>query len=88
MTDIQRVRGWMNVVLAVAVRPGLWSTAIGVVRSHSTARGERALWPKLAHPYLEFRLQTQYGSRDGLTTLDSRDVLEYLGWVKSWRALR
>lgn len=59
-----------RVVVAVLARPRLWVTAFRVIRSHSMSRanGKQRLLPRIARPYLEFRLETQYGQQ--------RDILE------------
>lgn len=74
------------VVLAVAVRPRLWITAVRqwlrlVPRRWWTRR------PWLPVPdarYLEFRLVTQYGGEPGADrpAVDPRDVVDYLEWCR------
>jgi len=73
---------WMRAVLAVAVRPSLWSTAL-----RQLARTSRPGWwrrpPFLPRPdraYLQFRLETQYG-RDG--TPAAGDLVTYLEWCRA-----
>ncbi|MFM8858133.1 MAG: hypothetical protein ACKOI2_13235 [Actinomycetota bacterium] len=75
---------------SVLVRPRLWRTAIGVLRSHLVAGGGRLRFrlPHFAEGYLAFRLETQYGSPRAVTTVDTADVLKYLEWVKDWKARR
>jgi hypothetical protein len=74
----------IRTVVAVAARPGLWTTAIRQARRFAPTRWWRR-WPFLPVPdrtYVEFRLLTQYG--DARHRPDARDVLEYLAWCKRW----
>ncbi len=77
----------VRVLAVLVIRPRLWATAFGLVRSHSISRrGTKVgLLPRPARPYLEFRLETQYGS-PRLTAVDSADVLKYVEWVKDWNS--
>ncbi|MGI9120920.1 MAG: hypothetical protein ACR2G7_12510 [Acidimicrobiales bacterium] len=75
----------MPAVVAVAARPGLWSTAAGqLVRLAPTGWWRR--WPPLPRPdaaYLRFRLQTAYG--DAVAAPEPADVVTYLEWCRDWR---
>lgn len=82
--------GVATIAVAVAARPGLWVTSIRVLRSFLVSRWwTRAPFvPEIARPYLQFRLETQYGSMQKMTAADSADVVEYLQWVKDWNMKR
>lgn len=70
--------------VAVARRPGLWSTALRVARRTATP-GWWQRPPFLPVPsgdYLRFRLLTQYG--DTAHRWEPDDVVRYLAWCKSW----
>lgn len=73
--------------VAVLVRPGLWWIAVRQV----LALAPRGWWrrppflPLPSQGYLRFRLQTQYG--DPEREPDPRDVVAYLRWCRSYRAL-
>ncbi len=75
-------RGWAAVVAAVAVRPGLWPTALRQLRR--TARpGWWRRWPPLPVPdpdYLRFRLTTAYG--EGGRAPAAGEVVSYLRWCR------
>jgi hypothetical protein len=79
--------GWSRAVGAVAVRPGLWGTAI----VQAFALAPRGWWrrsPFLPLPdaeYLRFRLQTQYGDPDHQP--EPGDLVTYLKWCKGYRAV-
>ncbi len=79
-----RLRVVLMAVVRVLGRPGLWATALRQV----TAIAPRRWWrrpPFLPIPerrYLEFRLQTQYGSD---APGDPDDLITYLEWCKSAR---
>lgn len=68
---------------AVAVRPGLWPTALRVARRTAPRRWWRRapFLPLPTRDYIEFRLTTQYGA----TTPDDlgADIVSYLGWCRS-----
>lgn len=83
-------RNLARTIGSVLVRPKLWGTAIGVLRSHLVTGGgaRRSRLPHLAEGYMAFRLETQYGSPGAVTTVDTEDVLKYLEWVKDWKARR
>jgi hypothetical protein len=80
----------MLTIGSVLVRPRLWGTAVGVLWSHLVSGGGRlcSRRPHLAMDYMAFRIETQYGSSRPVTTVDTGDVLEYLTWVKDWKARR
>ena len=80
----------IRIVAAVLVRPYLWGTAVGVIRSHFGAGNEsRRTWrPNLGGEYLAFRMETQYGDSRKVTAADASDVVKYLEWVKDWKARR
>ncbi len=74
----------IRVAIAVAMRPGLWLTAVRLVARTAAPRWW-GHWPFLPVPppeYLRFRLQTQYGSAS--QTIDPMDVVNYLVWCKDW----
>lgn len=74
----------LRAVVAVAVRPQLWATA--VVQLFRLARpGWWHRWPLLPLPdpaYLQFRLVTAYG--DGERPPEVADLLTYLHWCRAW----
>jgi hypothetical protein len=76
---------WTAVVLAVAVRPGLWATAIGqVFRLSPVGWWRRAPFVPVPDPeYVRFRVATQYGGSGGAGSPDPNDVVEYLRWCRS-----
>ena len=81
--------GWVGpVVRAIAVRPGLWGTALSqVVRLARPGWWRR--WPPLPAPdraYLEFRARTAYG--DPGRPPDAADVVAWLGWCRDQRRAR
>jgi hypothetical protein len=74
----------LRTALAVAARPGLWVTAVRQWNRLRPADWWRTA-PFLPLPdrkYMEFRLQTQYGS----TSLrpEPKDVVGYLQWCRDW----
>ena len=79
--------GWGRAAGAVVVRPWLWPTALAQV----IALAPRGWWrrrPYLPVPdraYLRFRMQTQYGDPDHEP--EPEDLLTYLKWCRSYRAL-
>ncbi|MGZ8735317.1 MAG: hypothetical protein ACXW1M_09025 [Acidimicrobiia bacterium] len=90
-------RSWIAVVRAVAVRPGLWATAVGqVFRLSPTGWWRRPPFVPVPDPaYVRFRVATQSGggaatagagSGAGPVTPvapDPDDVVEYLQWCRS-----
>lgn len=79
---------WIQVGLAVAVRPWLWMTA--VMQVFRLAR--RGWWhrpPFLPVPdraYLRFRLLTAYGGDPPPERPEVADVLTYLRWCREFPA--
>jgi len=78
----------LSAVVAVAVRPTLWTTAIRQV-SRLAPRGWWRTAPFLPVPpadYMDFRLVTQYGGEHGGPQggIRSKDVVDYLQWCKQW----
>jgi len=77
---------WVQAAWAVAQRPSLWGVAVS-----QTLRLARPRWwrtpPFLPLPdasYLQFRLETQYGSgRDP----EPGDVVTYLHWCRGFRRI-
>jgi hypothetical protein len=72
----------VGAVVAVLVRPRLWSTAATQVRRLARPGWWRRL-PFLPLPdraYLRFRLETQYG--DPNHRAEAGDVLAYLEWCR------
>ena len=72
----------IDVVLAVAVHPSLWATAVRQWR-RTTPHGwwrRRPFLPVPTRDYLQFRLVTQYGTVDHPMNAD--DVLNYLAWCQ------
>jgi hypothetical protein len=82
------VSGWPATAVAVARRPGLWSTALGQAR----ALARRRWWarpPFLPLPdrrWLAFRLETQYGDARHPPVPD--DVITWLEWARRNRGSR
>jgi hypothetical protein len=79
--------GWGRASGAVLVRPWLWPTAV----SQIVALAPRGWWrrrpfmPVPDREYLRFRMQTQYGDPDHEPEVE--DLLTYLKWCRSYRAL-
>ena len=80
-------RSWVGAVARVAVRPGLWPTAL-----RTAGRCTRPGWwrrpPFLPVPdraYLAFRLETQYGARG---TPEPQDLVTYLEWCREFERYR
>ena len=72
----------VQVALAVVVRPSLWGTALRQWR-RTTPTGWWKRPPFLPLPrrdYVEFRLVTQYGSKNA--HIEPHDVVNYLAWCK------
>lgn len=81
-----------SAILAVAVRPHLWGTALRQL-SRLSPDGWWRRAPFLPVPpadYIEFRLVTQYGGEHGSRDVKVRtiDVLDYLAWCKEWNQAR
>jgi hypothetical protein len=77
---------WTAAVVAIAVRPWLWRTAVSW-----TLRAAPAGWwrrppfvPRPDHGYLSFRLETQYG---GDRPPVARDLVSYLEWCRAQREI-
>lgn len=73
------------VVAAVAVRPGLWATALRQL-AVLAAPGWWRRAPHLPLPspaYLRFRMVTAYGDPEATPT--AVDVVTYLGWCREAR---
>ena len=70
---------------AVAVRPGLWPTALRQAgRLAAPGWWRRPPFLPLPDPdYLAFRLETQYGGdAPGARPLDAGDLVSYLEWCR------
>lgn len=76
----------MRSFVAVACRPGLWSTALRVLAGLARPGWTRS-WPPLPTPdseYLRFRMITAYG--DAAASPAPADAVAYLEWCRSWHA--
>lgn len=75
-------------VLAVALRPRLWATAVIELFLLARPRWWRR-WPPIPAPdpaYLRFRMHTAYG--DGSPPADpSGDIVDYLDWCRRMRRI-
>jgi len=83
-----RLRDWLGpVARAVAVHPPLWPTAVRqVLVLARPGWWHRRPWLPVPDPdYLRFRLVTQYG--DPEHTPEPADVVAYLHWCRSYRAV-
>jgi hypothetical protein len=71
---------------AVALRPGLWSTALRQLWALApNGWWRRRPWLPVPDPaYLRFRLVTQYG--DAAHPPEPQDVVTYLHWCRAYRA--
>ena len=83
------MKAW-NVVRCAAVvagHPRLWITALRQYRAALPRRwwARRPFLPMPPVDYIQFRLQTQYGSVNH--RIEAVDVLNYLSWCKLHRAL-
>jgi hypothetical protein len=84
-------REGLRVAAAVARRPSLWLTALHqywiVVPRRWWTR--QPFLPVPARDYVEFRLQTQYGTAEGSGQhhIVPEDVLNYLSWCRLQRAV-
>ena len=78
---------WWPAAREVLGRPGLWATAIRVVVLHVPDRwwARRPFLPVPDRQWLRFRLQTAYGDPDARP--DPEDLITWLEWSRSWRAL-
>lgn len=80
-----RDRSWIpGAVLAVALRPGLWATAI-VQLIRLAAPGwwrHRPFLPLPTPGYLHLRVVTMYGG-DGNGPIASADVVTWLRWCRA-----
>jgi hypothetical protein len=85
MAIVSGMKSGASIVLAIIVRPHLWS--IAVIQLFRLV--PRSWWrqaPYLPIPtqaYLRFRKQTQYGGINH--PLQVRDVLSYLNWLRDLR---
>jgi len=72
---------------SVTIHPRLWVTAWHQYRASLPRRwwARRPFLPVPPGDYVRFRLQTQYGSVDH--RIEAVDVLNYLSWCKTNRAL-
>lgn len=72
-------------VVAVLLRPGLWSVALRQLwRLAPTRWWRRAPYlPVPPESYLRFRMVTAYGG-DGRLRLRADDVVDYLRWCREW----
>jgi hypothetical protein len=72
----------LRIVLAVAARPRLWTTAVRQWwRMVPTSWWRhRPFLPVPSSDYLHFRMVTQYGTAQRRP--DAADVLNYLAWCK------
>ena len=89
---MSRAPAWVGpvgpVVAALAVRPGLWPTAVAQVARLAPAGWWRR-WPPVPLPdpaYLRFRLQTAYGDATRPPAPD--DVVAYLVWCRRMGRMR
>lgn len=77
-----------RIVLAVALRPVLWSTAL--TQAARLARGGWwRHWPPLPVPdpaYVRFRTETAQGGSEHVPEV--ADVLSYLYWCRNFNRLR
>ena len=79
------MRNWRDALVAVAVRPWLWPTAL----RQAVELAPRQWWrrrPFLPLPdpaYMAFRLETMYGGAQ--PRAGEGDVVEYLLWCRRYR---
>jgi len=81
---LARNRWLRTVILALASRPSLWSTAVrqtAVLAVHGWWRRAPFL-PLPDRAYLRFRMQTMYGDADRFP--EPADVVAYLQWCRAW----
>ncbi len=76
------------VILALALRPDLWATAVRAsLRLAPTGWWRRAPYVPLPDPhYLRFRMVTAYGG-DGSHPPEPHDLVAYLEWCRAWPAV-
>lgn len=79
--------GVVAAALAVARRPGLWSTAVrqAIVLAPDRWWTRRPFLPLPDRAYLRFRLVTQYGDADHPPV--AQDVVDYLSWCQQMRRM-
>jgi hypothetical protein len=79
--------GTVAVVVSVLSRPSLWPVAVRQM-FRLAPNGWWRRWPFLPVPagdYMQFRLETQYGSPSGQPEAPRPDdVLDYLRWCRDW----
>lgn len=88
MTSAGRWTLGSSTVLAVAVRPALWTTALRqlLVLAPPGWWRRRPWLPLPDAGYLRFRILTQYG--DPARRPAPGDVVAYLHWCKAYRSIR
>ena len=71
----------LNVVKALATRPGLWPTAWRAGRDHTPAGWwrHRPYLPLPDRAWMKFRLVTAYGG-DGSGPIQAEDLITWLEW--------
>lgn len=76
---------WWEASRLVARHPSLYKTAVAQLL-HLAPRGWWRRWPPVPAPskaWLEFRQETQYGSKDA--PIDPRDIVAWLEWCREQR---
>ena len=78
--------GALHVIVAVAVRPSLWGTAVrqGLRLVPTRWWATAPFVPLPAKNYMEFRAVTQYGGDHALAVVNPHDVIDYLQWCRQW----
>ena len=85
MAIVSSMKSGASIVLAVVVRPRLWSIAV----TQLFRLVPRNWWrrspflPIPSQSYIRFRKQTQYGGNNH--PIEVRDVLSYLNWLRDLR---
>jgi hypothetical protein len=77
----------LRTLAAVAIRPGLWPTAVTEALLLAEPGWWRH-WPPLPLPapaYLHFRVHTAYG--DAVGRMNAAEVVDYLKWCRRMRVL-